>query len=54
MRNFFKNLYDNNFVYSTKEKLSKLTIFSIIVLNIIVYLILIEITRKNNFKYLFK
>jgi len=42
MKNFIKNFYKNNFVYGTKEKLSKITILFILVLNIIVYYVLIE------------
>jgi len=42
MKNSIKNFYKNNFVYSTKEKLSKITILFILALDIIVYFILIE------------
>lgn len=40
MKNYLKNLYQNNFTYKGKEKLSKLTIFFIIVLNVIIYYVL--------------
>ena len=36
MKNFIKNFYSNNFVYKGKEKLSKLTIFALIILNIFI------------------
>lgn len=42
MKEFIKKFYKNSFVYSTKEKLSKLSILLIIVLNIIVFNIIIE------------
>lgn len=42
MFNLFKNFYKNNFVYSAKEKLSKLTILFILILNIIVFNIILE------------
>lgn len=40
MKNFIKKFYKNNFVYGTKEKLSKLTILSILILDFMVYAIL--------------
>ncbi|MDK2091236.1 hypothetical protein [Aliarcobacter butzleri] len=40
MKNQIKNFFSNNFVYKGKEKLSKLTIFSLIILNILVLFIL--------------
>lgn len=42
MFNLFKNFYKNNFIYSAKEKLSKLTILFILILNIIVFNIILE------------
>ncbi|WP_198305309.1 zinc ribbon domain-containing protein [Arcobacter vandammei] len=42
MKNFIQKFYKNNFVYGTKEKLSKLTILFIIILNIIVFNIILE------------
>lgn len=39
MKNFIKNLYTNNFVYNGSEKLSKLAISLIIVLDIIIFTI---------------
>lgn len=42
MKEFIKKFYKNSFVYSTKEKLSKLSILLIIILNIIVFNIIIE------------
>ncbi|QKF58865.1 zinc ribbon domain-containing protein [Aliarcobacter lanthieri] len=50
MKNFIKKFYKNNFVYGTKEKLSKITILAILVLNLIVYYILVEgISFQTNF-----
>ena len=40
MKNQIKNFFSNNFVYKGKEKLSKLTILSLIILNILVLFIL--------------
>ena len=37
MKEFIKSFYKNNFVYNANEKLSKLTIFFIILLDIIIY-----------------
>ena len=37
MKEFIKSFYKNNFVYNANEKLSKLTIFFIILLYIIIY-----------------
>lgn len=37
MKEFIKNFYKNNFVYNGTEKLSKLTIFFIVLLNILIY-----------------
>ena len=37
MKEFIKNFYKNNFVYNGIEKLSKLTIFFIVLLNILIY-----------------
>lgn len=45
MFNLFKNFYKNNFVYSAKEKLSKLTILFILILNIIVFNIILEVQK---------
>ena len=42
MKNPLQNFYKNNFVYSTKEKLSKLTSLAISILNLIVFLVLME------------
>ncbi len=42
MANFIQKFYKNNFVYGTKEKLSKLTILFVIILNIIVFNIILE------------
>lgn len=42
MKRFIQKFYKNNFVYGTKEKLSKITILAILLLNIIVYYILSE------------
>lgn len=40
MRNFIKTFYSNNFIYKGKEKLSKLTIFFIALLNIFIFITL--------------
>lgn len=37
MKEFIKSFYKNNFVYNANEKLSKLTIFFIIILDIVIY-----------------
>lgn len=37
MKNFIKNFYINNFLYKGKEKLSKLTILTLIILNIFIF-----------------
>jgi hypothetical protein len=37
MKELIKSFYKNNFVYNANEKLSKLTIFFIIILNIVIY-----------------
>ena len=37
MKNYLKTFYQNNFIYKGKEKLSKFTIFFIIVLDLIIY-----------------
>lgn len=42
MKGFIQKFYKNNFVYGTKEKLSKLTILFIVILNIIVFNIILE------------
>ncbi|AXK48622.1 ABC transporter permease [Aliarcobacter trophiarum LMG 25534] len=50
MKNILKEFYKNNFIYSTKEKLAKTTIFLIIVLDIIVYMIIQEgLSFQTNF-----
>lgn len=42
MKNFIKKFYANNFVYATKEKLSRLTIIALIILDILVLSILCQ------------
>ncbi|MCT7471207.1 hypothetical protein N5T90_09995 [Aliarcobacter cryaerophilus] len=42
MKGFIQKFYKNNFVYGVKEKLSKLTILFIVILNIIVFNIILE------------
>ncbi|MCT7506382.1 hypothetical protein N5T62_09845 [Aliarcobacter cryaerophilus] len=42
MKGFIQKFYKNNFVYGEKEKLSKLTILFIVILNIIVFNIILE------------
>lgn len=50
MKNILKEFYKNNFIYSTKEKLAKTTIFLIVVLDIIVYMIIQEgLSFQTNF-----
>lgn len=50
MKNPFSNFYKNNFVYSSKEKLSKFTTLAIAVLNLIIFLVLMEgIDFQTNF-----
>ena len=38
MKEFIKKFYSNNFVYNGKEKLSKLTIMFILILNIFIFI----------------
>lgn len=42
MKKLLQNFYINNFVYSTKEKLSKLTTLAVVALNLIVFLLILE------------
>lgn len=50
MKNFFTNFYKNNFIYTTKEKLSKIVLLTIMLLNIIVFYILISgLDFQSNF-----
>lgn len=50
MKNFFTNFYKNNFIYTTKEKLSKIVLLAIMLLNIIVFYILMSgLDFQSNF-----
>jgi hypothetical protein len=40
LKEYIKNFYSNNFVYNGKEKLSKLTVFFIILLNLFIFITL--------------
>lgn len=42
MKKLLQNFYINNFVYSTKEELSKLTTLAVAALNLIVFLLILE------------
>jgi len=58
MKNLLKTFYKNNFVYSGKEKLSKLTILFIIILNLFVFITIglgidfqIKVLNNPNIKF---